>query len=244
MGVRSSIQRMLQKRGVIVYRAETAPGYTKYLPYNDSTYAPWFEDWFQQIYQKVKKQTLVTDDRCYVLYKFGLHCRNLEGDFAECGVYKGGTASLIARTLKTASVQHKKLHLFDTFAGIPNITEQDPSRHRRGDFKDVSIEDVGEYLKAYPYVVFNSGFIPETFEAVKDKKFAFVHIDTVLYQTAKDCCSFFYDRMIVGGVMIFDDYGFPRYKFAEKRAVDEFFDVKPESLISLPTGQCIVIKGN
>ena len=42
--------------------------------------------------------------------------------------------------------------------------------------------------------------------------------------------------------MIFDDYGFPGYKFAEKQAVDEFFSDKPESPISLRTGQCIVIK--
>ncbi len=42
--------------------------------------------------------------------------------------------------------------------------------------------------------------------------------------------------------MIFDDYGFTYYKDAEKRAVDEFFADKPEFLVSLLTGQCIVIK--
>ena len=144
--------------------------------------------------------------------------------------------------MQTTGVQRKKLHLFDTFAGIPNIREQDPSGHQLGDFKDVCERNVREYLQEYPIIVFNTGSIPETFEAVKHKNFAFVHIDTVLYQTAKDCCSFFYDRMVTGGVIIFDDYGFFRYRCAEKQAVDEFFDDKPESIISLPTGQCVVIK--
>ena len=48
--------------------------------------------------------------------------------------------------------------------------------------------------------------------------------------------------MISGEVIIFNDYGFPEYKFAKKQAVDEFFATRPERPISLPTGQCIIIK--
>jgi hypothetical protein len=134
------------------------------------------------------------------------------------------------------------LHLFDTFAGMPAEAAKDPSRHKESDFGDASLDAIRNYLQHFPFVALHPGFIPETFKAVKDSKFAFVHIDVDLYQTTKDCCAFFYDRMVSGGVMIFDDYGFPRYRFAEKQAADEFFSDKAESLISLATGQCIVIK--
>lgn len=221
--------------------------YTLYLPYcfgsNYYTYSPWFEDWFQEIYSKIKDHTVNPEDKCYIIYKFCHHCLHLEGDFAECGVYKGGTAFLIAYTLKNNSIRHSQLHLFDTFTGMPSTADNDPSGHKKGDFGDVSLNAVKNYLQAFPFVRFYPGFIPERFEVVRGLKFAFVNIDVDLYQTSKDCCNFFYDRMVKGGVIIFDDYGCgDRYKFAQKRAVDEFFKDKPESPISLPTGQCIVIK--
>jgi hypothetical protein len=43
-------------------------------------------------------------------------------------------------------------------------------------------------------------------------------------------------------MMIFDDYGFLGYAQSAKRAVDEFFDDKPEEPIVFPTGQSLIIK--
>ena len=128
------------------------------------------------------------------------------------------------------------------FYGMPAIANEDPSGVREGCFGDTSLSAVKHYLQGFPNIAFHPGVIPETFEEVEDGKFAFVHIDVDLYQTAKDCCSFFYERMTSGGVMIFDDYGDVAFRYSAKQAVDEFFDDKPETPISLCTGQCIVIK--
>ena len=86
------------------------------------------------------------------------------------------------------------------------------------------------------------GAIPNTFDVVCSELYGFVHIDVDLYGSVKDCCEFFYDRMVPGGVMIFDDYGFERYIDAGKKAVDEFFEDKPEEVFSLRNGQCFVLK--
>jgi len=228
--------------GYEIHKAGLRGDYSLCPPYDYCTYSPWFEKWFQKIYFKIKDYTVVTEDRCYIIQKFCQHCSQLEGDFAECGVYKGGTAFLISNTLKDNSIQDKQLHLFDTFAGMPDIANNDASSHKKGDFGDVSLDSVKNYIHMFPFVVFHSGLIPNTFEEVKDRRFAFVHIDVDLYQTKKDCCKFFYDRMIAGGVMIFDEYGLPGYKYAEKQAVDDFINNKPESPISLRTGQCVIIK--
>ncbi len=236
------VQKMVRKIGYEVHKSGIRGEYTWCPPYDYSTYSPWFEDWFLEIYNKVSDRTLCTEDRCYIIYRFCNHCLHLEGDFAECGVYKGGTAFLIANTLMKNSFSERQVHLFDTFAGMPATANEDPSTLKEGDFGDVSVNAVKDYLEIFPRVVFHPGFIPKTFEAVEDKKFAFVHIDVDLYQTAKDCYSFFYDRMARGGVMICDDYGFPFFKYSAKQAVDEFFRDKSEKPISLPTGQCVIIK--
>ena len=242
MDWKTSALRIFNRMGYGIYRIGSRNEYTPCPPYDYWTYSPWFEPWFREVYSKFADHTMVSEDRCYVIYKLCLHCMHLEGDFAECGVYRGGTAYLIADTLVCKSIKNKDVHLFDTFTGMPAIANHDPSGVKEGWFGDNSLSAVKGYLRTFSNVVFHPGVIPETLDAVKDKKFAFVHIDVDLYQTAKDCCDFFYDRMQYCGVMIFDDYGFIPFSRSAKRAVDEFFKDKPESPLSLHTGQCVVIK--
>lgn len=66
----------------------------------------------------------------------------MSGEFWECGVYRGGTAALLARVLESGEQPgSRRLRLFDTFTGLP---EPDPQRdlHRKGDFSDTSVERV------------------------------------------------------------------------------------------------------
>jgi len=216
--------------------------YTRNHPYSSYTYSPWFENWFLDILKKISDHTLVSEDRCYTIHMFSKHCRHLEGDFAECGIYKGGTAYLISLILKDNSNHQKTLHLFDTFSGMPKSANEDKSHHKEGDYDDTSVEAVKDFLSDYSFVEFHPGLIPDTFEAVTNKKFAFVHIDVDIYQSIKDCCEFFYERMTKGGIMIFDDYGFQGYELAAKKAVDDFFIGKSEIPITLRNGQCLVLK--
>ena len=52
----------------------------------------------------------------------------------------------------------------------------------------------------------------------------------------------FYSRVVKGGVILLDDYGFIEYKDSERKAADEFFATRPEKPIVLTTGQAFVIK--
>ena len=216
--------------------------YTRNHPYSSYTYSPWFEKWFLDILEQIKGNTLVSEDRCFSIHMFSQYCKHLEGDFAECGVYKGGTAFLISLILKDGVANKKNLHLFDTFSGMPKSANEDNSHHQKGDYQDTSLEGVKEFLKDYPFIEFHPGLIPKTFDSVVNKKFAFVYIDVDIYQSLKDCCEFFYERMTKGGIMIFDDYGFQGYELAAKKAVDDFFIGKPEIPITLRNGQCLVLK--
>ncbi len=203
-------------------------------------WAPWRgEPDFREAYDGVEPYTVVSADRCQVLYRLGRQALSVAGDFAECGVYRGGTALLLSRVLKGSG---KALHLFDSFEGLPAPDpERDPDLEE-GVFRATSARDVERLLGRFPGSLrIHEGFIPSTFEGLEDSRFAFVHIDVDLYRSTLDCLDYFYPRLAAGAVVVFDDYGFPAAR-GEKEAVDEFFAGRPEAPLALPTGQALVTK--
>jgi len=129
--------------------------------------------------------------------------------------------------------------LFDTFEGMP---ETDPTLdfHRRGDFEDTSLASVMGFVGDHKYISYHKGTIPETFVGLEDSMITFAHIDVDIFKSVKDCCEFIYPKMrIAGGVIVFDDYGFPSCPGA-LLAVDQFFVDKKHIPLVLQTGQAVV----
>lgn len=236
------IQQTLKRFGVEIHRTLPGSEYMQCAPFTYSTYRPWFESGFEREYGRIAAHTEVTPDRAYVLRQLCRHALHLDGDVAECGVYRGGTAFLLAETIANHSRRPVQLDLFDTFAGMPKSADADASAHREGDFGDTSLTAVQQYLSGYANVAFHPGFIPESFAGLQRQLFSFVHVDVDLYASVRDCCEFFHPRLARGGVMVFDDYGFPHYRDAARKAVDEFFASRLEVPIVLATGQCFVVK--
>jgi O-methyltransferase len=195
----------------------------------------WLEDaQFNRIMQTIQ-YSLVDRARCYMLYQMARRTAQTAGEVAEVGVYKGGTARLLA-----LSLPHKTVHLFDTFAGMP-ATNAAFDEHHAGDFSDTSLVAVQQRLKDCHNVHFYAGLFPATSGPVEQSNFSLVHIDADIYDSVRACCAFFYPRLEKDAVMLFDDYGFPTCPGARK-AVDEFFQDKPEIPFYLPTGQCWIVR--
>jgi O-methyltransferase len=204
------------------------------------TFSPWLgHPDFQVIYEGADRHTIVSPDRCYMLISLARHATHLPGHFAECGVYTGGTALMLARLLNNETGRH--LYLFDSFQGLPKATREEERWFAEGEFRFDSVDKIKELLDGFGSVFIRPGWIPETFKGLEDRRFAFAHLDVDLYQSTLDCCRFFYPRMLPGGVMLFDEYGFAPAR-GERDAVDEFFADKRERPISLPTGQAFVMK--
>ena len=115
-------------------------------------YRPLFSPWlgpgdFRKYYELAAPRTLVSVDRCYVLWILLRQALHLSGDIWECGVYKGGTAAMMAAVMRDSAQSDKKLFLFDTFQGMPE-TDSEKDIHEKGDFKDTSIETVTSYVCA------------------------------------------------------------------------------------------------
>lgn len=235
-------RRMLAKLGYFQLRTRVAahgdevPDIKLYQP----LYSPWEgEATFEQLYRQIQPYTLVSRDRCYVLWKTLQQAGHLQGDVMECGVFRGGTALLEAKTLQGQS-SGRGLHLFDSFQGMPE-TKEGIDRFRSSDFNTTSAESVGRLLAPYPYAHIHAGFIPNTFAGLKINRIAWAHVDVDIYQSVRDCIDYIYPRLVPGGYLIFDDYGFPSCVSA-RRAVDEAFASLPEVPLCLPTGQCLVMK--
>ncbi len=195
------------------------------------------DDRFLGLMQEVNGQTLNDRVRCFMLYQYARQVARIEGDVAEVGVYKGGTAKLLAKAFSGAG---KTLHLFDTFGGMP---PSDPTMDvfKEDDLTDTSLDRVRAFLQDCPQVQYHQGIFPATTAPVEQAKFCLVHVDVDIYKSVVDCCAFFYPRLVRGGVLLFDDYGFLSCP-GGKKAVDDFFAGKPEYPCYLPTGQCVVVR--
>lgn len=163
------------------------------------------------------------------------------GDTAECGVFEGAGSYLICRANAANSHFKRQHHIFDSFEGLSTPATIDGQYWHKGDMSR------GESLVRSKLAEFDAyelykGWIPTRFEEVKEKRFAFVHIDVDLYQPTLDSLSFFYERMNPGGIILCDDYGFTTCPGATK-AVDEHLSDKPEKMIFLPDGGGLLIKG-
>jgi hypothetical protein len=198
----------------------------------------WIPPWqdsreFISIMEHINGISLVDHDRCWHLFGFAKMVEALDGEMAEFGVYRGGTAYLLSKT-----VPQTRLHLFDTFAGLPDA---DPAidYHEAGEFS-ASVEDTIRFLNGLN-VCAHVGVFPESTSGLEDAKFKFVHVDCDVYRSVADACMFFYPRMVRGGIMVFDDYNWSLCR-GVKKAVREFFSEKVEFPVALMGGQGIVIK--
>jgi predicted O-methyltransferase YrrM len=144
--------------------------------------------------------TIVPPDRCRSLHSLASSIRNLNGQMAEVGVYKGGTALMLAELMPA-----KTLYAFDTFSGMPG-TAGSRDVHRAGDFADTSLEAVRGRLKAYPNVEFRRGLFPGTAVGLEREFFCLAHFDGDLYQSCRDFIAFFWPRLVPGGLLVFDDW--------------------------------------
>lgn len=175
-------------------------------------------------------------DKSFRLYTLLKAVASLPGHIAELGVYKGGTARLIARVVDPK----KEIHLFDTFEGMP-----DPRRGcdkiGKGCFNDTSAEEVAEFLKVFKNVRIHKGLFPATAEVVKDRLFCFVHADGDFYESTIECLRFFHPRLTPGGVVVVDDYDYVDCPGVRK-AIEEFLLGKPDFHLRLSENQYLIIK--
>ena len=134
----------------------------------------------------------------------------------------------------------KTHHIFDSFEGLSTLKANDGGFWAEGDLA-VGEAIVRRNLHEFDFVQYYKGWIPDRFADVADRQFSVVHIDVDLHQPTLDSITFFYPRMVPGGLIVCDDYGSITCPGATK-AIDDFMADKPEKIIQLTTAQSLIIK--
>lgn len=175
------------------------------IPY--ATYSPWEGDAeFLSLFSNIENNTLVDIYRCFELWELVKNSYAIDGDILEVGVWRGGTGAIICKAAENSS---SKVYLADTFEGVVKATEED-TVYRGGEHSDTSDQIVKSLLTRLN--VENAhilkGVFPDDFTEVQIEKLKLCHIDVDTYQSAKDIFDYAWPKIQVGGVVVFDDYGF------------------------------------
>lgn len=147
--------------------------------------------------------------------------KNIVGEVAELGVYRGDFAKYINEIFP-----NRKLYLFDTFEGFPDSDmnfeiENSLLQNEVGKLTNTSVEYV---LSRMPYknnCIVRKGYFPDTAIGLEDEQYAFVNIDVDLYKPILAGLEYFWPRMVTGGYIFVHDYFSFSYAGA-KKAVEEF----------------------
>lgn len=208
-------------------------------------YLTWPElEWFHQedikeVLERFEELKGFNAHRRFALQQLLRLTKNVLGDTAECGVYKGLSSYIILKQNQYSSYQRVH-HIFDSFEGLSQPAQVDGTHWKKGDLA-CSLDIVKQNLQEFSSVVYHKGWIPEKFHEVKENTFAFVHIDVDLYEPTYCSISFFYERLNPGGILVCDDYGFLTCPGATK-AIDDYLKDKQEKMVYLPGGGGFFIK--
>lgn len=168
----------------------------------------------------------------------------IPGDFAELGVYKGESASMLHQMDKD-----RRFHLFDTFEGFPEKDLQHetgmPASYTPRHFSDTSIARVIRRIGNQENLVMHTGYFPDTTLSMPDDiRYALVNIDVDLYLPTLNGLRYFYPRLSPGGVLFIHDYTYLWPGVV--KAVDEFASAINECLCFIPDryGTVMLVKNN
>jgi O-methyltransferase len=185
-------------------------GYERVCP--GATFAPWARDEeFTRVFEAIRESTLIDRYRCFELWQLLEQVRDTPGDVLEVGVWRGGSAALIARNA-AIEAPGATVYLADTFAGVVKAGGED-SCYRGGEHADAGEGEVRALLAAVapdlPVRLLVGIFPEETARFIPAAaSFRLCHVDVDVYQSARDVFLWVWPRMPAGGVVVFDDYGF------------------------------------
>ena len=197
---------------------------------------------FHELYAFCKPYTMTSVERMYALYTSVNYVlsNNIAGCFTECGVWRGGSAMLIAMMLSKRGLSDRKIYLYDTFEGMPAPGANDVDMHGKDaaalmheteDAKETSVwcladeADVRRNMALTGYnpdnIVFIKGKVEETIpQILPDDAIALLRLDTDWYESTRHELIHLYPKLAGRGVLIVDDYG---HWEGCRKAVDEYF---------------------
>ena len=185
--------------------------------------------------------------RHYLVYWTATQASRIDGgearNFVEMGVCDGLTAwyaSKARQRLKCGGT----FFLYDAWEGMrPDLLTASESRSA-GSYSYLDIENTRKNLSlcGRDNFFFNKGYIPESFsQSSNPESIAWMHIDLNSSIPTIASLDYFWDRLLPGGIVLFDDFAWPGYEDT-RTEVEKWCHSRGQDLFQFPTGQAAIFK--
>jgi hypothetical protein len=190
-------------------------------------------EWDKETIQLSLRFSMTSPQRIWALIQSVKYVvqNNLDGDFVECGVWRGGSVLAIARTLENLGISNKRIYLFDTFEGMTKPTTKDKrssdklsavdllnreprnTEHgRKSVWAIATEEDVKNTLSLSNFpksnFIFVKGDVLDTLDQTSVNKISLLRLDTDWYESTLHELKSLYPKVVANGILIIDDYGY------------------------------------
>ncbi|MEQ9424507.1 MAG: TylF/MycF/NovP-related O-methyltransferase [Cyclobacteriaceae bacterium] len=204
---------------------------------------------FMELFKFCEPFSMTSIERMYSLYSAVHYVIRYEipGDFVECGVWKGGSSMVIAKTLVSMGITNRKIYLYDTFEGMSQPTQDDVNIHGRQAKIKFEAVKTGIDSSNWCYADLESvranmaltGISSSQIELMKGKvedtipknrpagNIALLRLDTDWFESTLHELTHLYPLVVKNGVLIIDDYG---HWSGCKKAVDQYFGSLPDPI--------------
>lgn len=204
---------------------------------------PDFDEQMRRVVEAVTPYTMTSSERIAALIETVRYvvANRIEGDFVECGVWRGGSSMAVAMMLKELGDTSRELYLYDTYEGMSAPSEADVDVYGKSADKKFEERRLGEDssewcrspIEEVTGNLAGTGYPPEKVHLIKGKvedtipatmprgPLAILRLDTDWYESTVHEMLHLYPRLVEKGVMILDDYG---HWEGVRRAVDEYFE--------------------
>lgn len=184
--------------------------------------------------------------RHYIVYWSVLSAAKATRDgtknLVEAGTCDGLTAYFAMAALRNLEVEFK-CYMYDAWEAMKGHDLLQNEKSMSGMYNYLDLETTTQNLNEFAALtVFNKGYIPESFvTSLNPVEIIWLHIDLNAAAPTHAILEYFYEKVLPGGIILFDDYAFHDH-VETKKIVDSFFLKKKTNLLHLPTGQAVVFK--
>lgn len=140
-------------------------------------------------------------------------------------------------------ILNRQFLLFDTFRGLDKSVSSTKEIERSREAYPDCYEEVVLRFKSYQNIKIVRGVIPMSLEGQIPNKIAYLHIDLNSANVERTAIEALWPSIVDGGIVVLDDYNWTA-RADQKKSMDEFARMQGIHILSLPTGQGLMIKMN
>jgi O-methyltransferase len=168
---------------------------------------------------------------------------DVDGDFVDVGCNEGQSSVLLRKVINSFHCD-RKLHVYDSFEGLPSTSREDGTSYKEGDLSTTQeVLENNFRLHGLEPPIIHKGWFENTLPVSLPESICFAHLDGDLYGSILASLKFVYPRLSTGGICLIDDYCDTKinpdgwnYLPGVKKACDEFLADKPEEICYIYSG--------